>query len=250
MITEHPKNILIADDSEFFRTQLSTILIDGGHKTTCVSDGAGVKKAIGKSSKDIDLLILDLRMPDIDGFQVLEWMKENSYSGRFQVLVVTGAYKPDAVIARLKPLGINGFITKDFTPEQIIHCINRIMPPDESREEPRFPISMPVYYTVEESGFVGFMLNISASGLFLHTNMELSPSEELQLRFTLPDSERLFEVEGIVNWLTPLSPHSRMFNGVGIKFTSITHEDREVLRHFVEGEDKKLTRYLFRDEES
>ncbi len=245
MITANPKNILIADDSEFFRTQLSTILTEGGHKVTCVSDGAEVKKALRKSSDKIDLLILDLQMPKIDGFEVLEWIKENDSKGKFPVLAITGVYKPDDVIDRLKSLGINGFITKDFTPEQIIHCINLIMPPEEARVEPRFPISVPVYYTLEDRGYVGFMLNVSASGLFLHTSMELRPTAVLQLKFTLPDSSRLYEVEGIVNWLTPASPHSRMFNGAGIKFTSITYEDKEELKRFVEEEDKKLCRYLF-----
>ncbi len=249
MITEKPKNILVADDSEFFRIQLSTILTEGGHKVTCVHDGVEVKKAIAKSSKNIDLLILDLRMPKVDGFEVLEWMKENAYSGKFQVLAVTGVYKPYDVVGRLKPLGIDGFITKDFTPEQILYCINRILVPKEVslRVEPRFPICIPVYYTVEDMVYAGIMLNISASGLFLHANMELRPNEVLQLKFTLPDPNRHFDVEGVVNWLTPTSPKSRMFNGAGIRFTSIRDEDREELKRFVEREDQKLCRYLFRD---
>jgi CheY-like chemotaxis protein/Tfp pilus assembly protein PilZ len=246
MITDKPKNILVADDSKFFRNKLSLILSEGGHNVKCVSDGGGVKKEIGEHPNDIDALILDLQMPNIDGFEVLEWMKENAYRGLFPVLVVTGVYKPGEVVDRLKALGVRGFITKDFTPEQIIHCLNRILLPKEAdeRREPRLPISIPVYFTVEGKGNVGTILNISASGLFLQTSLEFLPGTELKLKFILPDSDRLFLIEGIVNWTTPSKAGSRLFDGAGIQFTSISDKNKEGIRVFVEKENEKISRFL------
>lgn len=252
MITDKPKNILIADDSLFFRTKLSFILTEGGHNVKCASDGAEVKKQIAEDPNNIDALVLDLQMPDIDGFGVLEWMKENAYRGLFEVLVVTGAYKPGEVMDRLKTLGVKGFITKDFTPEQIIHCLNRMLIPKEadSRTEPRLPISIPVYFTPEDKdtsgdkGNVGTILNISAMGVFLRTNLELFPGSTLKLKFMLPDSKRLLLVEGSVTWTTPLNTNSSLFDGAGIKFTSISDKDKEAIRLFVAGENEKISRFL------
>ncbi len=252
MITDKPRNILVADDSLFFRTKLSFILTEGGHNVKCASDGAGIKKQIAEDPNNIDALVLDLQMPDIDGFGVLEWMKENAYGGLFPVLVVTGEYKPGEVLGRLKSLGVKGFITKDFTPEQIIHCLNRMLIPKEadSRTEPRLPISIPVYFTPEDKGTsvdegnVGTILNVSAMGVFLQTGLELSPGSTLKLKFMLPDSKRLFLIAGSVTWTTPLNKSSTLFDGAGIKFTSILDEDKEAIRLFVAGENEKISRFL------
>jgi CheY-like chemotaxis protein len=50
MITKTPKDSLLADDSEFFRTKLSDILIEAGHKVTFASDGREVINKVHSSS--------------------------------------------------------------------------------------------------------------------------------------------------------------------------------------------------------
>jgi CheY-like chemotaxis protein len=125
MITNDAKNILIADDSIFFRTKLSAILNEAGHVVTYASDGREVIAIIAKlkeNPSDIDIIILDLQMPHIDGFGVLEWMKQNGHVKKFPVLAVTGVYEPHDVIEKLKALGARGLMTKGFTPEQVIRA--------------------------------------------------------------------------------------------------------------------------------
>jgi CheY-like chemotaxis protein len=175
MITRNPKNILLADDSAFFRIKLSTILIEAGHRVTFASDGREVIKRLKVDPGGIDLLILDLQMPHIDGFRVIEWMRDNGYIGRFPTLAVTGSYEPGEVAGRLRTLGASGLVTKDFTPEQVIHCINRILFPEKAdvRVQPRAPVSVMVDYTVEDETYTWSLLNISSTGVFLRTRMDL-----------------------------------------------------------------------------
>jgi CheY-like chemotaxis protein len=134
MITKNPKNVLLADDSEFFRTKLSDILIEAGHSVTFASTGREVIDKVQGDPDGIDLLILDLQKPHVDGFGVLEWMKNNGYNDRFTVLAVTGVYEPGEVIDRLKSLGASSLVTKGFTPEQVIHCINQLLFPEKADE--------------------------------------------------------------------------------------------------------------------
>lgn len=242
MITRNSRNILIADDSVFFRTKLSAILIEAGHQVTFASDGREVIAKLKENPSGVDILILDLQMPHIDGFGVLEWMKENGCAGKFPVLAVTGVYEPNDVLERLKALGAKGLMTKGFTPEQVIHRINRILFPQKAdkRVQPRAPLSVLVDYIVKDETYVWSLFNISATGVFLRTRMELLPGSVMGLKFSLPGSPRIYNIKGIVRWSTTSSVSKSLFGGAGIMFTSISGKDREEFRHFVEKENKRL----------
>ncbi len=242
MITTNSKNILLADDSVFFRTKLSAILLEAGHRVKFASDGRDVIREIQIDSYGTDLLILDLQMPNIDGFGVLEWMERNGYKGRFPVLVITGVYEPSGVVRRLKQLGASGLMTKGFTPEQVLYRVNRLLFPhdDTERENDRVPVSVAVDFTVGENTYTGFLLNLSPTGLFLHTRKELLPGTTLTLKFLLPDSEKVITAKGVVRWSTSPDASHTLFGGSGIMFTSVSDEDKALIREFVAKELDRL----------
>ena len=67
--------ILIADDSELFRMNTGNLLEGVGYGVSFAKDGDNAIKVLEKNPSGIDLLILDLQMPKINGFGVLEWMR-------------------------------------------------------------------------------------------------------------------------------------------------------------------------------
>lgn len=243
MITKDSKNILIADDSVFFRTKLSDILVEAGHNVRFAKDGREVLNELTIDSKTLDLLMLDLQMPDIDGFGVLKWLNENGYRGRFPVLVITGVYEPVHVMVQLRELGATGLMTKGSTPEQIIFRVNRILFPDKIQHgspRERVPVSLPVDFILGDTVRTGFLLNLSDSGAFLHTKAELLVGSLILLRFTLPGPGRLLELKGIVKWSTNDVASKTLFGGYGIMFTSFTEEEQAALKGFVSSEIKRL----------
>lgn len=243
MITKDSKNIFVADDSIFFRTKLSDILVEAGHKVRFAKDGQELIKELRIDSDAIDLLILDLQMPEIDGFGVLKWLKDNGFNGKFPVLVVTAVYEAGHVVDSLRDLGAAGLMTKDFTPEQIIFRVNRILFPDKvtQRAAPeRVPVSLPVDFTVGEKMQTGFILNISEGGVFLHTNTDILIGAMPLLRFTLPGVNRVLNLKGVVKWSTNDVQHNTLFGGYGVMFTPLSAEDHAALEAFVDAETKKL----------
>lgn len=124
------KQILIADDDNFFRVRLGDVLAEAGHEIRFAASGNEVIEEIKKNPAGIDLLTLDLQMPDVDGFGVLEWINANGYRGRFPVLVVSGVGEPSHVLEKLKTLGAAGLMTKSFTPEDTLARINKLLFPD------------------------------------------------------------------------------------------------------------------------
>ena len=129
MTAEGSKNILVADDSIFFRSKLNDILLVAGHKVMLVNDGKEAVEAIKTNADRIDLLILDIQMPELDGFGVLEWLKNNGHEGRFPILVMTGEYEATDILEKLRDLGASGYMSKDLSPEQITIRINKVLFP-------------------------------------------------------------------------------------------------------------------------
>ncbi|MBI3398973.1 MAG: response regulator [Deltaproteobacteria bacterium] len=242
MITKDSKNIIVADDSEFFRVKLSDILTEAGHKVRIVQGGAELIKEIQINPRGIDMILLDLQMPNIDGFGVLEWINNNGFRGKFHILAITGVYETTSVMERLKKLGAEGLMTKAFTPEEIVFRVNKALFPDKAAKpiDPRIPVSFPVDFSIGDVTSTGYLLNISASGMFLHTKKTIFPGTVLHIRFTLPGSDKLLNIKGIVKWCTQMSGEKSLFGGAGIQFTKPSPEDRQMLKEFVEAELKKL----------
>lgn len=243
MITKDSKSVLIADDSVFFRTKLSDILVEAGHKVRFAKDGREVINEIKIDANGMDLLILDLQMPDIDGFGVLKWINENGYRGKFPILALTGVYEASHVMESLKAAGVAGLVAKSFTPEQIIFRINRILFPDKIEHgtpRERVPVSLPVDFTLGEITRTGFLLNLSETGVFLHTKADMLTGAVLKLKFTLPGFDRLLDIKGIIKWSTAEVATKTLFGGYGVMFMTVTEGDMEALRKFIRSELARL----------
>jgi uncharacterized protein (TIGR02266 family) len=236
MITRESKKILVADDSLFFRIKLSDILIEAGHLVSLSKNGKETIEEIKIDSNGVDLLILDLQMPEVDGFGVLEWINDNGHRGRFPILALTGVYEASKVLKTLRGLGADGFMSKDMSPEQIIFRVNKFLFPEKSAgriEEKRVYVSIPVDFTVGDNTYTGFLLNASEGGAFLHTNVKIPKGAECLLTFSLPGSARLMSVKGCVQWSSDVKAEKAIFCGYGIKFSSMSMEDQDELKAFV-----------------
>jgi len=108
-------NILIVDDEVGILSSLSAILNDEGYKTIAVGNGA---EAIIKLQEDrVDLVLLDLCLPDIDGIEVLRKIKE--YDPEISVIMISGNATIERAVESTK-LGAYDFIEKPLSPPEKI----------------------------------------------------------------------------------------------------------------------------------
>ncbi|MDK9706851.1 MAG: response regulator [Desulforhopalus sp.] len=98
--------ILIADDDAMVRTTVSKILEMFGHQVDTAADGMGVLAAVDDS---YDVIILDINMPDMDGFETMDRLNELNYE--VPVLFLTGAGSMDYAVKAIN-LGAYDFLTK------------------------------------------------------------------------------------------------------------------------------------------
>jgi len=110
-------NILIVDDSVVVRRQATSLLYARNYQITMAANGAEAIKAI--DTQEFDLVLLDLELPDMNGEDVLKYLKKNSLSMDIPVLIMTGRYDANT-IGKLIKQGANEFFTKPFIPEELL----------------------------------------------------------------------------------------------------------------------------------
>lgn len=104
--------VLIVDDLEMNREMLEVIL-EEDYPIVEADDGRKAIEIMEKSQEDIAVILLDLLMPDMDGYEVLEEMRRRSWLDKVPVLVISAESKVDAE-RRCFELGVSDFIHKPF----------------------------------------------------------------------------------------------------------------------------------------
>lgn len=105
--------ILIADDSVTQREQLKLILEKAGYRISTASDG---KEAIALMEQEKPILVItDILMPEVDGFGVLEYMKNHTELKHVPVIVISVVEEMDSVVRCIEK-GADDYLTKPFNP--------------------------------------------------------------------------------------------------------------------------------------
>lgn len=119
-MTEQKPLVLIIDDEEAMRDSCSQILLKSGFRAETAEDGAtGLEKI-----KELrpDLILVDLKMPGISGFDVLERLK--AIDPKVIPIVITGYATVDSAVEAMKK-GAYDFLPKPFSPEELRIIIRR-----------------------------------------------------------------------------------------------------------------------------
>ena len=109
-------NVLFADDDPTARALLSTVLSELGHDARVVEDGEQAWDAY--LAEPAPLVILDIRMPGIDGLEICRRIRAHDTERRTFVLVVTGHDGPGDLKAVLDA-GADDYIAKPFSPKSL-----------------------------------------------------------------------------------------------------------------------------------
>jgi len=119
------KTILIVEDDKFLRELITQKLIKEGYETSEAIDGEeGIKKI--KEEKP-DLVLLDLILPGIDGFEVLSKMKEDPALAQIPVIILSNLGQKEDVERGLKLGAVDYLIKAHFTPGEIIEKIKNAL---------------------------------------------------------------------------------------------------------------------------
>ena len=115
-------HILFAEDDDGLRTIVVDELCEAGFTVEAANDG---NFAISSLKNNVyDLVLLDIRMPNKSGIEVLEFMKSENIDTR--TIMVTGVDDMSVAIQTLE-LGASDVLTKPFNTSDLIRCINKVL---------------------------------------------------------------------------------------------------------------------------
>jgi hypothetical protein len=117
--------IALVDDHLILRSSLSN-LIEGFGDCKVVMDATNGKDLMEKllTHPKPDLIILDLNMPEMDGYETAQWLKKEH--PEIHILMLT-MYDSEATLIRLLQAGVKGFLKKDIHPSELKYAINAVM---------------------------------------------------------------------------------------------------------------------------
>ncbi|MFK7865928.1 MAG: response regulator transcription factor [Alphaproteobacteria bacterium] len=114
-------HILVVDDDERLRGLIKNYLIKQGFIVATASDGAEALKSL--DYVDFDLMVLDVMMPGLDGFEVLAQLRQTS---KLPVLLLTAMSETEQRIKGLW-LKADDYLTKPFEPQELVLRIEAIL---------------------------------------------------------------------------------------------------------------------------
>jgi CheY-like chemotaxis protein len=124
---ERRKTILVADDAPGVRKLAGELLAEAGYNVLLANDGGDALTMI--RDKHPDLVLLDLLMPSMTGFDVLRAVLGDERIKSTPVLTMSGVYK-DNVVEFLQQLGAQGFLDKQHLGETLVFRVRQILDPE------------------------------------------------------------------------------------------------------------------------
>jgi PAS domain S-box-containing protein len=116
--------ILLADDEEFIRITGEYMLKDMGYEVLTAENGLEAIEVFSKNRDKIDLVILDMIMPEMDGsqaFKSIRKLKENA-----KVIIASGFTK-DESLSDLRDAGLSGFIRKPYRESELSQLVSEVI---------------------------------------------------------------------------------------------------------------------------
>jgi two-component system response regulator VicR len=124
-MAEDEKTILCIEDE---REMIDLFKIILGRRGYRVSGALGGEEGLQRAEElEPDLILLDLMMPVMDGWEVLQRMRANEKLQKIPVIIVTAKSQEIDRVLALHVAQVNDYVTKPFGPQELIDSVNRVL---------------------------------------------------------------------------------------------------------------------------
>ncbi|OXE37171.1 MAG: response regulator [Phenylobacterium zucineum] len=138
---QHRPHVLVVEDDAMIRELIVTRLELAGYRTFTAPDGFQALRRLGEIHAEA--MILDLNMPRLDGFEMLQRMKDAKLIQRIPTMILTGRNDPTDIRTCIG-LGARDFMAKPFENKQFLARVARLLrkPKTVATAEPQKPRTM------------------------------------------------------------------------------------------------------------
>ena len=222
------KTVIVADDTAFVRERFESALAGAGHVALTASNAAELVERVRADLPRIDLLVLDLRLPNGGGCEMVRAIRKID-GGRLPILVFSGTIASADEVRELASLGVAGYVNEYSAVQHILPSLAPHLFPDNfnRRGSPRVVLGIPVAYRFGNTIAAALTLNLSKGGVAIRTMSPLASASKARVRFRLPGSKRDIEAESRVAW-------SDRRVGMGLQFEKVDPADQAKVDEFVD----------------
>jgi CheY-like chemotaxis protein len=223
------KTVLIADGTPFVRERFRSALERAGHRACTVQNAAELLARVGAGLSDIDLVVVDLRLPQAGGVDLVRSIRELD-GGTLPILVFSGTITAASEVRELTELGVAGYVNEHSAAPHILPSLAPHLFPDNfnRRNSSRVVLGIPVAYRVANTIATAVTLNLGKNGVAVRTMSPLDSSVRARIRFRLPRASQDVDADARVTW----SDHRL---GMGLEFERIDSADQSAVDEFVNG---------------
>ncbi|WP_166332511.1 response regulator [Sphingobacterium chungjuense] len=108
-------NILVIEDDLMFCKLVSNYLNKNGHQASQATDGASAKEQLQRT--EFDVALVDYRLPDTNGVDLVRWIKENTSVSK---VIVMSRMLDEQLREEAQSLGVTTFLNKPFNPSELL----------------------------------------------------------------------------------------------------------------------------------
>ena len=116
---------LVVEDNEHIAYMLEFVLRRAGFDVILAGNGQEAQAAIG-GVDPVDVIVLDLMLPYVSGFQLITQVRANSEWQHVPILVLSGKVLEEDIVKAFD-LGANDYVTKPFRPEELLARLRRLV---------------------------------------------------------------------------------------------------------------------------
>ena len=141
------RTVIVADDTAFVRDRFRTALETAGHRASTVSTGNELLARIRQDPAGVDLVVLDLRLPQAHGVSLVRSLRKIDAT-RPAIVVFSGTIANANEVRELAELGVSGYVNEYTSVQHILPSLSPHLFPDQHnrRTSPRVTIGVPVSY--------------------------------------------------------------------------------------------------------
>jgi uncharacterized protein (TIGR02266 family) len=226
--TVSAKTVIVADDTAFVRDRFRSALEAAGHRAVAVRSAAELLARVRADLPEIDLIVLDLRLPHAPGVDLVRAIRKLD-DGRLPILIFSGTIASADEVRELAALGVAGYVNEYSAVQHILPSLAPHLFPDNfnRRSSPRVVLGIPVQYRFGNTIAAALTLNLSHGGIAIRTTSPLDAGSRIRVRFRMPGSKRDIDAEGKVAWAD-----RRV--GMGIQFEKVEPSHQAIIDHFVD----------------
>ncbi len=118
------RSVLVVDDEPMARSMLRLILVRAGFEVREAEDGKAALSEVDRSLPD--LMILDIMMPGIDGFEVCKRLRADENTNRLPIIMLSAKTDTESVKRGLN-LGANKYLTKPVGPDELTRHVREVL---------------------------------------------------------------------------------------------------------------------------